>query len=286
MPNLKDIRRRIASVKNTQQITKAMKMVAAAKLRRAQEAIVQARPYADKQLEVLSSVALRAGRKSHPLLAEREPNKGLLLVLTSDRGLCGGFNTNINRAAEGFVTDNSGKFKEIELALVGRKGMDYFKRRTIPIHAQFAEIFSNPTYENSRTIADSIIKEYEESDLDAVYMVYNEFKSAIQQKVVVERLLPIKPMEETDSDLDFIYEPDKVVLLDELLKRYVGTQVFRGVLESLAAEHGARMTAMGAATDNAKEMIDKLTLQMNRARQALITNELMEVISGAEALKG
>jgi F-type H+-transporting ATPase subunit gamma len=300
VPSLKAIRKRIGSVKNTQKITKAMKMVAAARLRRAQQNITELRPYAVKTLEVLSSVAGRAGDEEiHPLLARRDPKKVLLVVLTSDRGLAGAFNGSISKAS-------FRKWKELEasgiavsFAVIGRKGRDFLRRRGADIAFEFTGVFetlNTPTLGIAKAgeIGRSIVGEYKLDGYDAVYLCYNEFKSAISQKVVIEPLVPIAPVQATDghgnavpaSNVDFIYEPSKQALLDRLLPMYVEIEVLRALLESFASEHGARMTAMDNATKNAAEMIDKLTLVYNRARQAAITKELMEIIGGAEALKG
>jgi F-type H+-transporting ATPase subunit gamma len=289
MPSLKQIRRRIASVKNTQKITRAMKMVAAAKLRRAQENITKMRPYALQTLEMLSSVAARAGDEEvHPLLANREQKKVMLVVLTSDRGLAGAFNASINKAAHRFLDELGEKGTEVSLATIGRKGHEYFRRRKADIRHPFEDIYDKLGPDKARQVGDVIIEQYVQAELDAVHLVYNEFKSAITQRVVMEQLLPIKPLEmpEDEVAVDYIYEPDKRALLDTLLPMYVHVEVYRALLESVASEHGARMTAMDNATNNAGEMIDRLTLQMNRARQAAITKELMEIIGGAEALKG
>ena len=295
MPSLKSIRRRIGSVKNTQKITRAMKMVAAARLRRAQQNILDLRPYAIKTLEVLSSVATRAAHQEgeiHPLLQVREERNVLLLVLTSDRGLAGAFNTNINKAALRMLKKLEGEGKTVRVAIVGRKGREYFSRRGANITHVFSGVFENLTLEKAREIAAALIDEYVKKDLDAIYVAYNEFKSAISQKVVIERLLPIQTIAETHgedvaaAEVDFIYEPNKTALLDTLLPMYAEVEIFRALLESVASEHGARMTAMDNATRNAKDLIGRLTLQYNRARQAAITKELMEIIGGAEALKG
>lgn len=286
MANLKAIRNRIASVKGTQKITRAMKMVAAAKLRRAQENILALRPYADDTMKVLADVAAMTESEDHPLLARRDPKKVMLLVLTSDRGLCGGFNTNINKATEAYLREEKGKHDEISLAIVGRKGLDYFRRRDVVIHHELRGIFEALSWDKAAEVARLIIREYTEAELDAVYLVYNEFKSVISQKVVVEPLLPIVPAQAEEGRVEFIYEPSKEALLDRLLPMYVETEVYRALLESVASEYGARMTAMDNATKNAAEMIDKLTLQYNKARQAAITSEMLEIVSGAEALKG
>ncbi len=289
MANLKQIRKRIASVKSTQKITRAMKMVAAARLRRAQENITNLRPYALQTLELLSSVAARAGDEEiHPLLARREPKRVMLVVLTSDRGLAGAFNSNINKAAYKFINELKEKQSEVFVSTIGRKGYDFLRRRDISIQNNFKEIFQKVDSEKGREVGTTIIQAYTENELDAVYLVYNEFKSAISQKVVMEQLLPITPMDvaESGASVDFIYEPNKRELLNTLLPMYVHGEIYRALLESIASEHGARMTAMDNATTNAGEMIDKLTLTLNRARQAAITKELMEIIGGAEALKG
>lgn len=291
MPSLKAIRRRITSVKNNRKITKAMKMVAASRLRKAQNAILELRPYAIDTHEVLSSVARRAGEADvHPLLARRAPKEVMLVVITSDRGLCGGFNANINRAADQYLKSPEHEHEHITLATIGRKGRDYFRRRNREIRHEFTKVFDGLDYLKAAEIARVIIASYtkENSDLDAVYLVYNEFKSAMTQKVTVEQLLPITPLPvpEDDGGVDFIYEPTKKALLDRLLPMYVEVELYRALLESQASEHGARMTAMEAASNNANELIARLTLDYNRARQAAITRELMEIIGGAEALKG
>lgn len=289
MANLKDIRKRIGSVKSTQKITRAMKLVAGARLRKAQEGIERARPYAIKTLEVLSGVAARVGPDEdvHPLLARREPKNVMLVVLTSDRGLAGAFNSNINKAAYARWKELEAAGSNVMFGIIGRKGRDYFTRRNANIRHDFLGVFENLTTEKAGEIGRYIIDDYTSLNLDACYLVYNEFKSAISQEVVVEPFLPIEPLEHPDEDLsDFIYEPDQQALLDRLLPMHVEVQIYRALLESVASEHGARMTAMDAATNNASDMIDRLTLQYNRARQAAITKELMEIIGGAEALKG
>ena len=290
MANLKAIRKRIGSVKSTQKITRAMKMVAAARLRKAQQQILELRPYALKTLDVLSGVAARAGEDEevHPLLARREPEHVMIVVLTSDRGLAGAFNANINKASFRFYEELEEKGSEVTFAVIGRKGRDYLKRRSANIEKEFTGIFENLSLDKAGEIARHIVDSYTRADLDACYLVYNQFKSAISQDVVVEALLPISPMEvpKDETAVDFIYEPDKKALLDRLLPMYVEVEVYRALLESVASEHGARMTAMDAASGNAADMISRLTLQYNRARQASITKELMEIIGGAEALKG
>ncbi len=289
MPSLKAIRTRIGSVKNTQKITRAMKMVAAARLRRAQQQILELRPYALKTLDVLSSVAARAGddEEVHPLLARREPKNVMFVVLSSDRGLAGAFNANINKAGYRFWQEREAGGSTVSFATIGKKGRDYFRRRKADIRKDFTGVMDDLSVERAGEIGRYIVDEYQRHHLDAVYLVYNQFKSAISQQVTVEPLLPIEPMDIEDVQAgDFIYEPNKTALLDTLLPMYVEVEVYRALLESVASEHGARMTAMDAATNNASELIRKLTLQFNRARQAAITKELMEIIGGAEALKG
>ena len=284
--NLQDIRRRVRSVKNIQQITRAMKFVAASKLRRAQDRIFSARPYANRMLAVLTSLATRADPEHHPLLVEREQDKVMLVVITSDRGLCGAFSANIIKAATRYLEEKSAN-DALSLALVGRKGVDWFGQRSWTIRHEYVDIMTRVDFKYAQELAQSLIKYYASADLDAVYLVYNEFKSVVQQDVTIEPLLPIRRLEIEDQGepcLDYIYEQPPPVLFDHLLARHVETQVFRAMLESEAAEHGARMTAMDSATRNAGEMIDQLTLYMNRMRQASITTEIIEVVSGADAL--
>jgi F-type H+-transporting ATPase subunit gamma len=283
MPALIDIRRRIRSVKSTQQITKAMKMVSAAKLRRAQEAMFAARPYARKMLEVLNSLAARADPEAHPLLVERGHERALLVVITADKGLCGAFNANIIRTAARFVEDRGAR--GVELGLVGRKGRDAFKRRGVAVRSARVGVFQALRYATARELAQELITAFTEGEVDEVFLVYNEFKSVIQQRIVVDRLLPIerRMLEPRQPSQDYIYEPEPAGIFRSLLPRHVEVQVWRALLESQAAEHGARMTSMDAATNNASEMIDRLTLYMNKVRQAAITKEIIEVVSGAGA---
>jgi F-type H+-transporting ATPase subunit gamma len=289
MASLKDIRRRIVSVKNTQQITRAMKMVAAAKLRRSQERIVETRPYAYRLRDMIWDLSERAEGSDHPLLAVREPKKVLLLVLTSDRGLAGAFNSNINRRTETYLKENAERHEEMRLAIIGRKGRDYFKRRQWKVDRLYTDVLTNVSLEKAAEIGQDIIVDYKSMGLDAVYMVYNEFKNAITQMVVVEQLLPVVPEESDESTggtADFIYEPDKRAILDATLPLHINVQIYRAILESVASEMGARMSAMDSATRNAGELIHKLKLEYNRARQAAITTEMLEIVGGAEALKG
>jgi F-type H+-transporting ATPase subunit gamma len=289
MASLKAIKRRITSVKNTRKITRAMKMMAAARLRRAQQRITELRPYANKTVELIAELAARteADETVHPLLARREERKVLIVVLTSDRGLAGGFNSNINKRALTLWKSLEGEGKQVSFAIIGKKGGEFFKRRGATISNVFSGVFENLTSAKAGEIGRFIAGHYVSGELDAAYLIYNEFKSAIAQAVTVERVLPVQPVEPPlNPDGDYLYEPNKRALLDRLLPMYMEVQSYRALLESVASEHGARMTAMDNATRNASEMIDRLTLQYNRARQAAITKELMEIIGGAEALKG
>jgi F-type H+-transporting ATPase subunit gamma len=262
-------------------------MVAAAKLRRAQDNITRLRPYAIKTAEVLGQVAARVPEREHPLLRRREPENVFILVLTSDKGLCGAFNTNINRKAEQFIAEHEGEGGNVKLAVVGKKGKQYFTHRNFEIDREFMDVFESLDFDKAGEIARSIIVDYEKGDLDAAYLCYNEFKSAMRQEVVVEPLLPIVPAEVPPEweGADLIFEPGQAELLERLLPMYVETEVYRALLESVASEHGARMTAMENATNNAAEMIKQLTLKYNKARQSAITTELMDIVGGAEALK-
>jgi F-type H+-transporting ATPase subunit gamma len=290
MPSLKAVRTRIASVKSTQKITRAMKLVAAAKLRRAQDAIIAARPYAQALAEAVAEVAARAGDDAHPMLQQREGRRLAVITLTSDRGLCGGFNTNICRATHRFVEERikSKAADDVQVDVVGRKGRDYFRRRRIKIAHEFPGVVGDAALDRARDLALTVGSDFIEGRVDGVFLVYNEFKSAMSQRVVTERLLPIAPAAASSEagHTDFLYEPGKKELLNQLLPLYVQSQIYRAFLESIASEFGARMTSMDNATTNASEIIDRLTLQYNRARQAAITKELMEIVGGAEALKG
>jgi F-type H+-transporting ATPase subunit gamma len=290
MASLKDIKKRIGTVKNTQQITKAMKMVSAAKLRRAQEAVVAARPYADKMADVLSSLALREDADSHELLAERGKGKALVVLITGDRGLCGGFNTNISKVAERFIREKSEDFESYELFIVGRKGNDYLKRRTGMEISKVHENLIGTTqvsYPTGALLGQEIIELYKSGEYDSVFLIYNAFQSAMTQIQTVTQLLPIVPKEVAEDAhvTEYIYEPNATEVLEEILPKHIEVQLFRALLESVASEHGARMTAMDSASKNASEMIGKLTLMYNRARQAAITTELSEIVAGAESIK-
>jgi len=295
MPNLLDIRRRIKSVKNTQQITKAMKMVSAAKLRRAQDRVVTARPFANKMAEVLGELAKRTDEDfHHPLLDYRGDQRYLLVLITADKGLCGAFNTNLTKAAQAFMRENSDK--QIEIMAIGRKGRDFFRNRRATISSEYIGLTGKGRVEFSEAleVARAIIKQYtEDTGIDKVYVVYNEFKSVLSQRVVLEQLLPVARAKQEEPDaksqqpvtlIDYIYEQPPEEMFGELLPRLVETQIFRALLESIASEQGARMTAMDSASKNASELIESLTLNMNRIRQAAITNEIIEVVSGAAAL--
>lgn len=287
MPSLKDIRKRISSVRNTQKITKAMKMVAAAKLRRAQDAAIAARPYASKLTGLLENVAGRVGAAAHPLLQAHDETKSIhVLLVTADRGLCGGYNANLIRKCANFI-ELKGADK-IKLTCVGRRGYDYFKKRPVRIVGEHINLFGGPGLALAESLAESLRREYADGSTDAVYVVYNQFRSALVQEPTVEQVLPIVPPERAAgaSSADYLYEPDAATLLGRLLEQYVTVLIQRSFLEATASEHGARMTAMDSATNNAADMIDRLTLDMNRARQAGITKELMEIVGGAEALNG
>ncbi len=286
MATLKVIRKRISSVKNTQQITKAMKMVSAAKLRRAQEAAVQARPYAEKMTELLTNVSARVSNEAHPLLTPREEKKLQLVLFTSDRGLCGGYNTNMIRAAETFIRRHAGE-RQIQLTLVGRKGADHFRRRGAAIPGRYVDILYKPADELAGEIAEKLISRFVSGEVDSVYIVYSRFRSALSQVPALEKLLPVALAESADAQpqTEYLYEPGVEQLLASLLPRITGVAVQRALLEATASEHGARMTAMESASGNAAKMIGSLTLQMNRARQASITRELLEIVGTAEALK-
>jgi F-type H+-transporting ATPase subunit gamma len=287
MATLKAIRKRISSVRNTQQITKAMKMVSAAKLRRAQEAAVAARPYAEKMTELLKNVTARVSGEVHPLLRASDEKKIDLVLFTSDRGLCGGYNANLIRAAEAFIRKNSGD-KKIELTLVGRKGADHFRRRRAAIVDRYIGILATPADELAAEIVHKLIARFLNGETDAVYILYSRFRSALSQVPTLEKLLPIAlTTSETEAQqlTEYLYEPGVQQLLASLLPRITDVAAQRALLEATASEHGARMTAMDSATSNAAKMIGSLTLQMNRARQASITRELMEIVGTAEALK-
>ena len=285
MATLRDIRHRIGSVKNTKQITRAMKVVAASRLRRSQERIFNARPYANQMMTLLESLAARLEQQQHPLLARRPERKILLVVVTADRGLCGAFNANLLRTAQNYIRERGGD--KVSLVTVGRKGRDFFRRRSVKITAEYVNIFRQLEFSHAKELADKIIELYTSEAVDAVDVVYNEFKSMMIQNVKVERYLPVEPIAAAEGEFlaDYIYEQPPSEILNTLLPRYVEVEVFRAFLESQAAEYAARMTAMDSATNNADELIESLRLKLNRLRQAGITKEIIEVVSGAEALE-
>ena len=284
MPSLIDIRRRIRSVKNTQQITKAMKMVSAAKLRRAQDRVISARPYGAMLRKMLGNVAAAIAADenagSNPLLAQRPEQRILLVLVTSDKGLAGAFNTNLIKAAQRFVADHSGA--SVRMVLVGRKGRDFFRKRGATVQSEHLNMAAKLVFADVAAIAGKAMDLYRAEEIDAVYLIYNEFKSVVAQNLISSRVLPIQLPEQTNP-VDYIFEQPAAEMLNALLPKYVEAEFYRALAESTAAEHAARMTAMDAATSNAGEMIEKLTLYMNRVRQASITKEIIEVVSGAAA---
>jgi F-type H+-transporting ATPase subunit gamma len=284
MATLRDIQRRIRSVQSTQKITRAMKLVAAAKLRRAQERILSARPYANKMAELLGNLVSGA---DHPLLEQREGPRRQIVIITADRGLAGAFNANILRRAVELIRESS--VADVTLVVVGRKARDFFRRRPHTIKRDLVGFWDRLAYSHAAELADAFMQQYLENEIDEVYLLYNEFRSVAVQRPVRQQLLPIPraaaPEAEAGAPVDYIYEPGPEAILSDLLPRHVRMQVYRALMESLAGEYGARMTAMEAATKNAKEMIDVLTIQYNKARQEKITKELLDIVGGAEALK-
>jgi F-type H+-transporting ATPase subunit gamma len=296
--NLKLIRNRIASVKSTQKITRAMKLVAGARLSKAQQRILAIRPFAQKTEQMLvevteSAAECEGSEPDHALLARREEKRVLLLVVTSDRGLCGAFNANINRTAERHWKSLVADGKEVQLAIIGRKGRDYLTRRKAPIMHVFSHVWEKLGNEQAEVVAKTLLRPFVRGEVDSIYLIYNEFKSAMTQRVVVEPLFPLPKPERPEpthempeaTPSEFIFEPTKHAVLEQLVPSYIELTILRALYESMASEFGARMTAMDSATKNASEIIDRLTLQYNRARQAAITTELMEIIGGANALK-
>jgi F-type H+-transporting ATPase subunit gamma len=290
MPSLIDMRRRVRAVKSTQQITKAMKMVAASKLRRAQEKVVATRPYAREARRVLESIANRVDHTSHPLLTRRPgaaSGSTMVIVISADRGLCGSFNTNIIKAAGAFLRENPGR--PVSFGLVGRKGRDQLGRRGLPVRFEHVNLPKNIVFAEAEAVAAPAITDFIDGKVDSVYLIYNEFKSVMQQKLVVEQLLPLAPVEAAatkagGTETDYLYEPSAQRIFDQLLGRLVEAQILRALLESNAAFYAAQMTAMDAATRNSADMLESLTLTMNKIRQAAITREIIEVVSGAQAL--
>jgi F-type H+-transporting ATPase subunit gamma len=290
MASLQSLRRKIAAFKNTQKITKAMKMVAAAKLKRAQDRILSARPYAHKMRGIIGNLSRRVNRAAHPLLQKRGTRTVEVLVVTSDRGLCGAFNANIIRKAVEFLRQAEHGGAKVTVSIVGRKGRDFFRRRAWPVRHQWTEVFDRLSFEHALDIGQDLTQSFIKGSFDELYVIYNEFKSAIQQRVIVEKLFPIDVLEDEGgaegiASGSYLYEPDEDELLAALLPKHFEVQTYRILLESSAAEHGARMAAMDGATRNAGELIKKQTLYYNKTRQAAITKELMDIVGGAEALK-
>ena len=288
MPSLIDLRRRRRSVQNTRQITKAMKMVSAAKLRRTQENALAARPYAKLLREMMASILANEPRDSaaldHPLLQRRKEKRVLLLLLSGDKGLCGAFNGNVLRASEGFLAEREGK--QIELELIGKRGLDYYRRRNASISGGWPNVFQRIELETVRKISGKVMERFINEEVDSVYLLFNEFKSVLTQQVVLRRLLPAEmPAADKSTAMEYIYEQPAADIFRNLLPKYVETNIYQAMAESAAAEHAARMTAMDSATRNAEEMIEKLTLHLNRVRQASITKEIIEIVSGAAALE-
>lgn len=294
MATLREIRGRIVGIKSTQKITQAMKMVAAAKLRRAQDNIISARPYAKKMDELTHNLITKVNPEFNPLLAERAVKRILIIVVTSDRGMCGAFNTNIIKKAVELIDNNYSelyKSNNLELLCIGKKGYQFFSKRNYTIYKSYINIFSRLDYSIAKDISNSLIESFISQKFDKIEVVYNEFKSVIQQNLLVEQLLPFeKPIIKKEekhikSLVDFIYEPNPKEIINEIIPKHINTKIWRILLESYAAEEGSRMTAMDNANENAKEMISELNLQFNKARQASITTEILEIISGANALQ-
>jgi len=282
---LRDIRRRIRAVQSTQKITRAMKLVAAAKLRRAQERILEARPYAHKMSDLLGNLALRTAPERHPLLARREGGRRQIVIITADKGLCGAFNTNVIRRSLEFIRQS--EEAGLTLVVVGRKARDHYRRRSWTVKSEMLGFFDRLAYSHAAELSTRLIQDYLTEETDEIHLIYNEFRSVSVQRVVREQLLPITPaaVPADAAVVDYLYEPSADAILAALLPRHVTIQAYRALMESLAAEYGARMTAMEAATKNASEMIDLLTIQYNKARQERITKELLDIVGGAEALR-
>ena len=286
MPTLRDIQRRIRSVQSTQKITRAMKLVAAAKLRRAQDRILAARPYAGKMKELLGNLVAGADGAIHPLLEQREGPRRQVVIVTADKGLAGAFNSNVLRRSLEFI--RSSNTQEVTLVVVGRKARDFYRRRQWSIKRDMLGFWDRLAYGHAQELADYFMQQYLAGEVDEVHLIYNEFRSVAVQRPVREQLLPIPRAEDgagTGADVDYVYEPNPETILGDLLPRHVRMQVYRALMESLAGEYGARMTAMEAASKNAKDIIGILTIQYNKARQEKITKELLDIVGGAEALK-
>jgi F-type H+-transporting ATPase subunit gamma len=285
MPNVQDLRRRLRSVKNMQQITRAMKMIAAARMRRAQDRVLSARPYERQMRAFLESLAARVEDRSHPLLAERPIQRILLVLITADRGLCGAFNSNLIRAVQRYLAEHSDV--EVQMIAVGRKGRDFFRKRAVQMAGEYVNLFQRPVaFASAQQLAAKIVELYGSELVDAVDFIHNEFKSLLASNLIEERCLPLKPRkpQEGETLVDYIYEQPPEEILSRLLPRYVEAEIYRALLESQAAEFAARMTAMDTATNNASDLIRSLTLYLNRVRQAAITKEIIEIVSGAAAL--
>jgi F-type H+-transporting ATPase subunit gamma len=290
MATLRDIKRRIKAVESTSKITKAMKMVAAAKFRKAQQRMIEMRPYANRMAQVLGSLAPHGDEEIHPLLAVRPRRRVEILVITSDRGLCGAFNTNILKAAMNNIQNLKKEGFEVAVSSVGRKARDYFKRRNVTLRNSWTGLSGNISYAGAQKIGNDLIDQYVDQSVDEVVIAYNEFKSVIAQNIIIDRLLPLAPIEASEdaepTTYNLIYEPSKQDIFTKIVPKNVEIQIFRALLESQASEEAARMSAMENATRAANDMIDSLTLQFNKARQATITKELMDIVGGVEALKG
>jgi F-type H+-transporting ATPase subunit gamma len=284
MATLRDIRRRITSIQKTQQITKAMQMVAAARLRRSQETTLRWRAYMGRMKEAVDRLMERTGEKAHPLLTTREPRKLELFVITSDKGLCGGFNLAVCQKVDQCIAQNRDKFEDISLTVIGKKGRDYFTKRPVKIRQEFAEVPGGLSDEWIKSLSRGIIDDYMADTFDTCYLFYQQFKSVLQQEVVEEKLLPLKE-EGQEIPIDYIFEPDRKEVLDKVLPQYLEARIYAALYESITSEHAARMSAMNLATKNAREMIDTLTLTYNKVRQEVITTELMDIVGGAEALR-
>lgn len=288
MANLKQLRRRISGIGNTQQLTRAMKLVAAAKLRKSQEAVEALRPYARALDEMMASVAAASSGEDHPLLENRKVRKLQILMVTSDKGLCGSFNANINKGTDQFLKEKASEYDSVDLAIIGRKGNEFMIHRGRPVKTYYENILTGLGYGTASRLGDDFCKAWLAGEIDGLIMVFNEFKSPILQKTVWKQLLPLDTSDlgEGGTETEYTFEPNRTQVLDKLLPLYINTQIYRVLLESYASEMGARMTAMDSATKNAAELIDKLTLVYNKARQEAITTELMDIVGGAEALRG
>jgi F-type H+-transporting ATPase subunit gamma len=285
MATLRDIRRRISSIQKTQQITRAMQMVAAARLRRSQEITLKWRSYVGKMTEAVERLMSRTGEKAHPLLASKEPRRLEIFVITSDKGLCGGFNLNVCQRVDQFIAHHQEKFEDISLTVIGKKGRDYFKKRPVKIRQEFVEVVGGLSKEWVKSLSQGIVDNYQADTCDTLYLFYQRFKSVLRQEVVEEKLLPLKEVGVQEIPIGYLFEPDRKSVLDKVVPQYLEARVYAALYESITSEHAARMSAMSQATKNAIEMVEMLTLTYNKVRQAVITTELMDIVGGAEALK-